>query len=192
MSYTIDYRYVAKRILGSTLSDNTDRYVVFVETGDNNVYESSHPSARRSRKWQVLFIGTHDEVMEMAVRFSGSCEGGELKPFGKNDLPETYIRRIRKLLLNAGLIEDSQFGEPFITALEYQCEIGSDDDVLLTNRGLERTERKKFWQEHLHANFAFTAKSHDTQSMFKEFFDIFPAIYMNRPGWHFATCSNPR
>lgn len=185
MSYGIEYRYVAKRIAGTQLSDNIDRYVVFVEAGDNNCYDENN---RRARKWQVQFIGSHDDIMEMAVRFSGACEGGGLKPLNKHCTPEAYIRRIRRLLDNAGLIEDTRFGEPYVT-LEYQCDIGSEDDKLLTSRGFERTEKKKYWQDHNSANFEF---SRENRAMFKEFFDVFPEIYKDRSGWHFATCSNPR
>lgn len=102
MSYRIEYRQLAVRIPAATLGKHAslphpdrDRFVVLVEGGDNNLYDRD---GRRVRSWGVQWLGTHDQVMKMVVRFAGDCEGGMLKPLGSDARPEQYIARIRRLL----------------------------------------------------------------------------------------------
>ena len=95
MSYRIEYQYCAfvHRMPGG---GQDDRFVIAVEGGDNNLYESSN--GKRVRSWDVCMLGTATQVLKQAVEFGGSCEGGCLKPHGRDCTPEAYIRRIRRLI----------------------------------------------------------------------------------------------
>ncbi|WP_406625359.1 hypothetical protein [Acidovorax sp. SDU_ACID1] len=96
MSYRIEYQWVAFRVAGLPLGLSEDRFIVAVEGGDNNLYEAN--SGRRARSWEACMAGTRAQVMKQAVYFAGTCEGGDLKPHGRDCTPESYIRRIRRLL----------------------------------------------------------------------------------------------
>lgn len=98
MSYRIEYQWGAFRIPGEEIAAAEDRYVVAIEGGDNNCYEHSGRNARRARSWSVCMIGTAEQVLMQAVAFAGDCEGGMLKPGGRDGTPESYIRRIRRLI----------------------------------------------------------------------------------------------
>ena len=96
MSYRIEYQWVAFKVDPSQhLLDAEPRYVVAIEGGDNNCYASS---GKRSRSWSVCMLGTFCQVLKEAVYFGGACEGGSLKPNGRDCKPEDYIRRIRRLV----------------------------------------------------------------------------------------------
>lgn len=90
MSYRIEYQWASfleRSVRG-------DRFVVAIEGGDNNVWTGS----RRARSWSVCMLGSADQVLRQAVYFAGACEGGGLKPGGRDCSPEAYIRRIRRLI----------------------------------------------------------------------------------------------
>jgi hypothetical protein len=93
MSYRIEYQWVAYR---ETVNGG-DRFVVAIEGGDNNVWTGS----KRARSWSACMLGTADQVLRQAVYFAGACEGGSLKPAGRDCTPEAYIRRIRRLIAGA-------------------------------------------------------------------------------------------
>ncbi len=93
MSYRLEYQYA----LFVDESAAKPRYVVAVEGGDNNLYEHS---GRRVRDWDVSMLGCEATVLKRAVYYAGSCEGGSVKPFGRDCRPETYVARIRRLLAN--------------------------------------------------------------------------------------------
>lgn len=94
MSYRLEYQYC---VFTHAIPNKEDvRFVVAVEGGDNNLYESA--SGKRVRSWDVCMLGTAAQVLKQAVYLAGSCEGGCLKPFGKDCKPESYIARIRRLI----------------------------------------------------------------------------------------------
>lgn len=95
MSYEIIYQYNVHRVGGAELRDGLPRYILSIEAGSNNCYEAGN---KRSRSWQVMAVGTHDEVLRQTVRLASSCEGGMLKPGGKDCTPEALIGRVRRLL----------------------------------------------------------------------------------------------
>lgn len=95
MSYRIEYQWACFREPGT----HGDRFVVAIEGGDNNVWIGS----KRARCWSVCMLGSADQVLRQTVYFAGACEGGGLKPGGRDCSPEAYIRRIRRLLDDAAL-----------------------------------------------------------------------------------------
>lgn len=98
MSYEIIYQYHVHRVSGEEAGDGVDRYVLSVEMGSNNCCDHN---GKRSRSWQVFALGTHDEVLRQAVRIGSSCEGGMLKPGGRDCTPEAFIGKVRRLLKKA-------------------------------------------------------------------------------------------
>lgn len=105
MSYRIEYQFAA---FVAAHPDGTPRFVIGVEGGDNNLYDTF--TNKRSRSWSACFLGTATQVLKQAVHFAGACEGGCLKPLGRDATPESYIRRIRRLI-----------EEPTATAHGYWC-----------------------------------------------------------------------
>jgi hypothetical protein len=99
MSYRIEYQWAAFHVPGAPLGLSEDRYIVAIEGGDNNCYEID--TNRRTRAWDACMAGTHTQVLRQAVYYAGACEGGCLKPKGRACTPESYIRRIRRLLEGA-------------------------------------------------------------------------------------------
>lgn len=96
MSYRIEYQWAVFLVAGGPLGLSEDRFIVAIQGGDNNVYEAD--SGRRARSWEACLVGTRTQVLRQAVYFAGACEGGGLKPHGRDCTPESYIRRIRRLL----------------------------------------------------------------------------------------------
>lgn len=96
MSYRLEYRYSVYRVPANRHGLSEDRYVIAIEGGDNNLYESA--TGRRVRSWSVCMIGTKSQVLMQAVDFAADCEGGALQPHGRCCSPESYIRRIRHLV----------------------------------------------------------------------------------------------
>ena len=105
MSYRLEYQWEVFHVAAQLHGLTEDRYVVAVEGGDNNVYNTS--SGKRARSWHVCMIGTKNQVLMQAVGFAAACEGGGLQPRGRYCTPEAYIRRIRNLI-DCG--EYSQYG----------------------------------------------------------------------------------
>jgi hypothetical protein len=95
MSYRIEYQWASFL----ERSARGDRFVIAIEGGDNNVWTGG----KRARSWSVCMLGSADQVLRQAVYFAGACEGGGLKPGGRNCSPEAYIRRIRRLVEDAGM-----------------------------------------------------------------------------------------
>lgn len=93
MSHRIEFAYQAFAV--PCPWDGRPRYLIAVQGGDNNLRDACH---RIARSWEVQFLGTADEVLQQAVVFSGSCYGGSVKPMGRDASPQSYIRRIRRLL----------------------------------------------------------------------------------------------
>jgi hypothetical protein len=95
MSYRIEYQWAVFRV-PEAVDLAAPRLIVAIEGGDNNVREAR--SGKRARSWDVCMIGTTSQVLKQAVCFAGACEGGSLKPAGRDASPESYIRRIRRLV----------------------------------------------------------------------------------------------
>ena len=101
MSYRIEYQWACLAITREQSADLTQpRFAIAIEGGDNNCYVHEHGRSRRARDWGIGMIGTADQVVRQATRFAASCEGGMLKPQGRDCSPEAYIARIRRLLAN--------------------------------------------------------------------------------------------
>ena len=98
MSYRLEYQWVALRVAGAPLGFAEDRFIIVIEGGDNNLYDAR---CRRSRSWNACMVGTRNAVLRQAVYMAGACEGGSLQPHGRHCTPESYIRRIRRLLDHA-------------------------------------------------------------------------------------------
>lgn len=96
MSYRLEYQWLAWQVSGNSLGLAQDRYVVAIEGGDNNLRDAV--TGKRARSWDVCMLGTRAAVLKSAVDFAGACEGGSLKPAGRDCTPEAYIRRIKRLL----------------------------------------------------------------------------------------------
>lgn len=94
MSYEIIYQYAVHRVAENQVADGLPRYVLSIEAGSNNCYVGN----KRARSWQVMAVGTHDEVLRQTVRLASSCEGGMLKPGGKDCTPEAFIGKVRRLM----------------------------------------------------------------------------------------------
>jgi len=102
MSSRIEYQWqVFRVVLAGTAA--AERFVVAIEGGDNNCSDWS--TGKRARDWYVGMIGTEAQVLKQAVRAAGGCAGGSLQPHGEYCTPESYIRRIRRLLEKAGTAE---------------------------------------------------------------------------------------
>ncbi len=96
MSYRLEYQWGAFHIPSAMSGLNTDRFVVAIEGGDNNVRHAK--TGKRTRSWCAGMIGTAEQVLKQAVYYAGACEGGGLQPRGRWCTPEAYIRRIRRLI----------------------------------------------------------------------------------------------
>lgn len=99
MSYRIEYQWTGLVLTAQTCPGlDEPRWVIAVEGGDNNCYVEQHGRARRARDWEISMIGTERQVLRQATRWASACEGGMLKPGGRDCSPEAYIGRIRRLL----------------------------------------------------------------------------------------------
>lgn len=94
MSYTIEYQ---RRIFIEQPDEPGAEpvYYVFVEAGDNNVYDWN---GRRSRSWCVMAIGSYAEVIERVCDHAGGTEGGSLRFAHAHPSPESYLAFYRKQL----------------------------------------------------------------------------------------------
>lgn len=182
MSYRIEYRYKSYKLPGSELQDGIDRYFILVEGGDNNLYEGR--SSRRVRSWSVDFIGTHDQIMQIACKFAASAEDGGLKPAGRWISAESYIKKIRTLLKNAEEVNSEVFYTSTRIQLEYKCAIGSEMDNLLTTKQVEREEKKMWYSEETLAMFSF--RDCHKRPAFNLFFEVYDSIFKAQGGWNFA------
>jgi hypothetical protein len=90
MSYRIEYQWASFR----ESTSQGEWFVVAIEGGDSNLWTRT----KRARSWSVCMLGSADQVLRQAVNFAGACEGGSLKPAGRDCSPEAYIRRIRRLV----------------------------------------------------------------------------------------------
>lgn len=97
MSSSIIYQYKVFVERRADVDNGETKYILAIEAGASNCYHRN----RRSRSWQVMALGNHDEVMRQAVDWASSCESGMLKPGNKDTTPELFIKKIRRLLTEA-------------------------------------------------------------------------------------------
>lgn len=160
MSYQIDYNYHALRVDGTELDQlpndqHEDRFVVIIETGPSNCYGHSN---RRVRDWQVCMIGTHDQVIQQTIRFAAECEGGMLKVRGRDCTPESYIRRIRRILASAEPATDTAW-HPHIAPYTDDDPIHTDPRMLRPDGTLRQTA--DWHRDGLRDFFALVDDHHD-------------------------------
>lgn len=137
MSYRIEYQWAAFMVAGAPLGLAEDRYIVAIEGGDNNLYDSL--TDKRVRSWDACMVGTRTQVLRQAVYFAGACEGGSLKPRGRDCTPESYIRRIRRLLDGAAIPSLPGRWQP-------ELRVAPDHPAVaeLRQMGLEPREEKRY------------------------------------------------
>lgn len=159
MSYEIIYQYNVHRVAESQVKDGVPRYVLSIEAGSNNCYVGN----KRARSWQIMAVGTHDEVLRQTVRLASSCEGGMLKPGGKDCTPEAFIGRVRRLLKEADQGGASEgWWSPTIRTLDdglaERCKaLGA---ALQQQEFYGRTETSALFQDNLDGYFQFVSESH--------------------------------
>lgn len=105
MSSTIFYHETILRIPASHAGTAEDLFVHLCQGGSSNCYELGRNGrdGRRSRNWQVNAFGTEKQVLTLGIKVAGDLEGGMLKlgSATKWSKPETYIKRVRRLLKEA-------------------------------------------------------------------------------------------
>ena len=171
MSYVIEYQYAMYRIPPTDTGLEEDRYVIAVEAGSNNCFDGSGGNARRSREWGVCMLGTETQVIRRAVHAAGGCEGGMLKPMGRDCTPEAYIRRIRRLL--AGEPKCEGFWIP-------EVRVASDHPAVADLRAaaLDVHEEKVWDRLETRATFPWDRLG--------EFFRLVDRHHGDLPAWSFA------
>lgn len=140
MSHRIEYQWAVLNVPASTALP-AGRFIVAVEAGDNNVRDAR--TGRRARSWDACMIGTASQVLRQAVHFAGACEGGGLKPIGRDCSPESYIARIRRLLHEGRCVPPCAAWHPDVrlpadhAAIERAVQLGLPIDVE-SHYGLKR------------------------------------------------------
>lgn len=101
MSYWIEYQAACFRLEAARLGSSEDRFVIATEAGSNNLTErSAGGRERRVREWSISMLGTRQQVLRSALRTAAACAGGNLQVRSTRVSPETYYRRIKRLLAN--------------------------------------------------------------------------------------------
>ncbi len=118
MSSDIIYHQLALRFGKDITGTPEDLYAIVTQIGSSNCYEMGNGPGvcgRRSRHWQALALGTAGEVLQEAIRISGSCEGGSLKMrHARGDVtPEQYITSARNMLKRAANHDVTRGPVPF-------------------------------------------------------------------------------
>ena len=161
MSYEIIYQYNVHRVAESQVKDGMPRYVLSIEAGSNNCYAGN----KRARSWQVMAVGTQDEVLRQTVRLASSCEGGMLKPGGKDCTPEALIGKVRRLLKEAdkGGAESGWWAPAVRTTSEEVTararELGAS---IVEEQFYGQTMTSALFQDNLDGYFQFVSESHRT------------------------------
>lgn len=183
MSYHLEYRYLVSRVPAEELADGIDRFFVCIEAGDSNCYDHSGPRARRSRSWRVGMLGTLEDIMEQACYYAVGCEEG-LRVQGKTMTAESYIKKIRNLV-EAAIASGSSVHATAIT-LKHHCPPGSPDEIMLSSKGISKTEGKTAYTNTAESRFSFAKP--DGTADFATFFEVYPQINQNRSASAFAAC----
>jgi hypothetical protein len=116
-------------------------------------------------------IGTEIQVIKIAVEMAACCEGGILKPLGRDCTPESYIRRIRRLLEAPPGLERGWWSARLRVPPSHAAV------SLAKSLGLQITERVWYGEPEAIVHF----ESSELPRFF-EFVDCFPDV---RP-WRFA------
>ena len=167
MSHRIEYQWTCWSVPGQSSTDSSGiRFLIGIEGGDNNCYEAR--TGRRARDWEICMLGSYEQVLKQAVWAAGACEGGSLKPGGRDCTPEAYIRRIRRLL-EAATPSNPGGWYPDIRVAESHPLVKHAESLGL------KTEREKYydaWRVRIHLD------EHQRNMVFK-FADMFPfpALY---------------
>lgn len=169
MSYRLEYQWQAWQVAGSSLGLSEDRFVVAIEGGDNNVRDAV--TGKRARSWDVCMLGTRAAVLKSAVDFAGACEGGSLKPAGRDCTPEAYIRRIKKLLEHPA-VDGAGRWVPAVRLPEQDAAVAD-----LMTMGLESRRFERYGQAQV--QFVFP------QDRLGEFFE-FADRHQRLPAWRLA------
>jgi hypothetical protein len=105
MSSTIIYHETILRIPGAHAGSSENLFIHLCQSGSSNCFENGQYGrvGRRSRSWEVYAFGTEKQVLAAGIRFAGHLEGGCLKlgSASKYSKPETYIKRVKRLLKEA-------------------------------------------------------------------------------------------
>lgn len=187
MSHHIYYRFLASRVPGAALADGIDRFFVCIENGDSRTYEHSGANARRARDWHVKMFGTLEDILEQACFYAVECEKGELKIQGKSCTPESYIKKIRNLVEQASASDASIYAAPI--ALAYNCPPGGPDEILLSSKGVPKTDGKAYHESGPEACFKFV--NPDGTADFRTFFEVSPHLSRNPWAWAFTSATCP-
>lgn len=187
MSHHIYYRFLASRVPGAALTDGIDRFFICIQGGDSNCYDHSGPTARRSRNWRVKMLGTLEDILEQACYYAVECETGDLKIQGKACTPESYIKKIRNLVEKASTLDASIYAAP--VALAYNCQPGDPDEILLSSKGVPKTDGKTYYETGPEACFKFL--NPDGTPDFRTFFEVYPHLTRNPWAWAFQCVTCP-
>lgn len=107
MSSTIIFHETILRIPGAHAGSTDDLFVHLCQSGSSNCFEygKNGRDGRMARDWDVFSFGTEKQVLASGIRSAGYLEGGGLKLGSaiKYSKPETYIRRVKRLLKEAKL-----------------------------------------------------------------------------------------
>ena len=99
MSSEIIYHTSTSRIPRDSIGNPEDLFLVAVQGGSNNCFESG---GRRSRSWSCYLFGTKATCMRKVIEWAMSCEGGGtyFGCYGASgySTPERFIRTFRKQL----------------------------------------------------------------------------------------------
>lgn len=174
MSYRIEYQwavFVERALPGCT--DGVPRFVVCIEGGDNNLYDSC--TGKRSRSWDVSMLGTKEQVLKRAVYFAGSCEGGMLKPNGRDMTPEGYVAKIRRLI-DSALVSTPDLGIAYWFP-EIRLGVGDPAIAFLQARGMRFAMEKWYGEDVCRAE-----NDREMRHLVFEVLDHFPNI----PAWSLA------
>ncbi len=114
MSSEIYYHQISVRIPASHAGAAEDLYLQMAQAGSSNCFEMSNHGGpgRRSRSWQAVAFGTAKEVLTTGIQIAGHTAGGMVRMGTKANVvtPETWIRKVRKLLSEAAKTDLSTFG----------------------------------------------------------------------------------
>lgn len=112
MSSHIIYHHTVMRLPQAASGMPVDIYFWLWQIGSSNCYEMDHSRpggvGRRSRSWSMASFGCRDQVLRTAIYFAGDCEGSMLKYKSASSgcKPETLIRSVRQLLIEADKMRD--------------------------------------------------------------------------------------
>lgn len=177
MSYEIIYQYKCFVESQPEIHGGELKFVLAVEAGSNNCYDHGN---HRSRSWQVMALGNHDEVLRQILRWASSCEGGMLKPGNKDSTPEAFIKKVRKLLAEA-----ARHGQAGVDGGWWTPSARVDDDqggaaALARSLGADLMEDVWYGQKRVRASF---------QDNLSGFWDFVRAMHRRQYGWQLATVS---